>query len=129
MKVLELNHVAIHVADVERSRRFYGGVLELPELARPAFDFPGAWFAFGKQELHIIGNRPGDDTVHSHNRGNHFALSVADGQEAQRFLESRGVAMTHNIRPDGARQIFIRDPDGFVIEFYEVLRRPGVTER
>lgn len=122
MHIRELNHVAIHVADVERSRRFYGQVLGLPELERPAFDFPGAWFALGKQELHIIGTRPDDEPVCSHNRGNHFALAVDDGSAVQAHLEARGVAMKHNIRPDGARQIFIADPDGFVIEFYEVMR-------
>jgi catechol 2,3-dioxygenase-like lactoylglutathione lyase family enzyme len=123
MRIRELNHVAIHVADVERSREFYGGVLGLPELDRPAFDFPGAWYALGAQQLHIIGTRPDGEPVCSHNRGNHFAVAVDSGEEAQRFLESRGIPMKHNIRPDGARQIFIRDPDGFVIEFYEV--QPG----
>ena len=56
MKVLELNHVAIHVADVERSAAFYREVLRLEPLPRPAFDYPGAWFRLGaRQELHLLG--------------------------------------------------------------------------
>ena len=61
MKTLELNHVAIHVEDVERTCDFYANVLQLTPLPRPAFDFPGAWFLLGAvQELHIIGNREED---------------------------------------------------------------------
>ena len=61
MKTLELNHVAIHVEDVERTCDFYANVLQLTPLPRPGFDFPGAWFLLGAvQELHIIGNREED---------------------------------------------------------------------
>ena len=75
--MIQLDHVAIHVADVERSCRFYSQVLRLEALPRPAFDFPGAWFRLGQtQELHIIGQR--NQPVVSHNRGNHFALLVED---------------------------------------------------
>ena len=56
--IFELNHVAIHVADVERSCHFYANILRLEALPRPGFDFPGAWFRLGPlQELHIIGRR------------------------------------------------------------------------
>src|SRR5438034_10793520 len=58
MKIYELNHVAIHVKDVEASCKFYASVLRLEPISRPAFTFPGAWFRLGaSQELHIIGNR------------------------------------------------------------------------
>src|ERR1051326_6073938 len=77
MRILELNHVAIHVENVEKSCEFYSNVLKLEPMSRPAFDFPGAWFRLGRhQELHIIGRR--DLPVHSHNRGNHFALQADD---------------------------------------------------
>ncbi len=45
MNIRELDHVALHVADVEISRRFYREVLLLEELKRPAFDFPAPGFA------------------------------------------------------------------------------------
>ncbi len=73
MKILELNHVAIHTQDVERSCEFYRDVLRLQPMPRPAFTFPGAWFRLGdNQELHLIGDR--SEPVYSHHRGNHFAL-------------------------------------------------------
>src|SRR5690606_16687628 len=39
MQINQLNHVAIHVHDLDRSIRFYRDVLRLPPLDRPAFDF------------------------------------------------------------------------------------------
>ncbi len=44
----ELNHVALHVADVEKSCEFYRDTLKLEPDERPAFDIPGAWFWLGE---------------------------------------------------------------------------------
>ena len=118
MKIRELNHVAIHVSDVEKSCRFYREVLQLEPMPRPAFTFPGAWFRLGaNQELHIIGDRA--DPVISHNRGNHFALEVDDLDAWNRHLDSAEAEhLPRKRRPDGAWQLFLRDPDGHVIELF-----------
>jgi lactoylglutathione lyase len=121
MKVLELNHVAIHVSDVERSSRFYGEELGFAPIPRPAFDFPGAWFRLGShQELHLIGGRF-SGLITGRNRPGHFALQVADVDEVERRLKERGIKHARQRRPDGARQIFIEDPDGHLIEFCDQL--------
>jgi lactoylglutathione lyase len=118
MKILDLNHVAIHVKDVEKSCEFYSKVLGLERISRPAFTFPGAWFRLGEhQELHIIGERV--EPVISHNRGNHFALQVENlAPWLEHFgrlgLELRGPVQ----RPDGATQVFIPDVDGHVVELF-----------
>lgn len=118
VKIHELNHVAIHVSDVERSREFYRNALQLEEIPRPAFAFPGAWFRLGaEQELHIIGERT--DPVTSHNRGNHYALRVEDLTPWETHLKALGVeCVPRKRRPDGAWQLFLRDPDGHVIELF-----------
>src|SRR5438874_13768511 len=49
MEIRSLDHNALLVRDVEKSRYFYGQVLGMQELARPeSFDFPGAWFRKGR---------------------------------------------------------------------------------
>lgn len=118
MDLQELNHVAIHVSDVDRSCAFYADVLKLERMARPAFDFPGAWFRLGRvQELHIIGGRT--EPVMSHNRGNHFALRTENIEAWRRHLDGLGLIARGPVRrPDGATQIFIRDPDGHIIEIF-----------
>jgi lactoylglutathione lyase len=117
IKVLELNHVALHVIDLERSMHFYGEVIGLPILPRPNFNFPGAWYAFGSQELHLIE----DKALTPASRGNHhFALLVEDTFAAKAELEAKGVAEFRGPapRPDGAMQLFFNDPDGYLIEMY-----------
>ena len=125
MKIFELNHVAIHVADVERSCRFYREVLKLEPMTRPAFTFPGAWFRLGpEQELHIIGERT--EPVFGHNRGNHYALRTDDLDAWLKRFQGAGLEVVGpRRRPDGATQIFVRDPDGHVIELFTPPGHPA----
>lgn len=118
MKVCELNHVAIHVADVARSCAFYERVLCLVPIARPAFDYPGAWFRLGPtQELHLLGER--GEKATSGSRRNHFALRVDDLEAWEAHLTQSGaVFRPKKQRPDGAWQIFLCDPDGHFIELF-----------
>ncbi len=118
MKIHELNHVAVPVADVERSCEFYRTVLQLEAMPRPAFDFPGAWFRLGtNQELHLIGRR--EPAAASGSRSNHFALQVDDIEAWEEHLKKTGAQFRlKKQRPDGAWQIFLCDPDGHFIELF-----------
>ena len=130
MKIEALHHVSLSVTDLERSRRFYREVLGLEEIARPPFDFPGAWFSLGaSQQLHLIvhphstfRNGKGLDT-----RDGHFALRVASYRQTVDYLRSKGYredAPDHPfqriiLQPHataGFPQIYILDPDRNVIE-------------
>lgn len=127
-----LHHVSLPVTDVERSRRFYREVLGLSEIARPPFDFPGAWFALGTagQQLHLIGGGTGSPTFRGgkpvDSRDIHFAVRVASFSAARQALERLGygeaatdemLRMKLNPRATaGFPQIYILDPDRNVIE-------------
>jgi catechol 2,3-dioxygenase-like lactoylglutathione lyase family enzyme len=117
IEILDLNHVALAVSDVPKSIQFYREVVGLEQKPRPAFDFEGAWFALGDtRELHLLEGL--DTPVHEHPRGSHFAMEVADFESCQKHLEESGARIVNiNLRPDGARQIFIEDPDSHVVEF------------
>ena len=116
MTIKALDHVALHVADVERSVAFYANVLLLQPLPRPAFDFPGAWFRLGtRQELHLLGNR--QEPVLSDPRGTHFALEVENLHDWEAHLQAQNATFRPpKARPDGNRQIFVLDPDGHWVE-------------
>ena len=120
VKIHELNHVAIHVRDLDASIQFYGELLGLPRLPRPAFEFPGAWFAFGRQELHLIADPTLDDSKRVHH---HFALLVDDTYETRAYLEGKGFQnfRSHGPRPDGPIQLFCYDPDGYLIELFSAV--------
>ncbi len=97
MEIRRLDHAALLVKDVERSRRFYGQVLGMEEVPRPSnFTFPGAWFRKGRAEIHLIGEsepgraaqvqpggyRPDELSV---GYGAHFAFEVVDQVVGKRF--------------------------------------------
>jgi catechol 2,3-dioxygenase-like lactoylglutathione lyase family enzyme len=117
----ELNHIALHVRDLDASRHFYHNVLGLAPLPRPAFNFPGAWFALGKQELHLIA----DETLEpGSRRHHHFALLVDDAFAAKEELTAKGITEFRGPapRPDGAMQLFFHDPDRYMIECYSIAK-------
>lgn len=113
--IKELNHVMLRVRDLDASIHFYGEILALRRIARPAFDFPGAWFALGAQELHLIGDPALSVSSRTHH---HFAVLVDDPAAARRELERKGWTKLRGPapRPDGAMQLFVSDPDGYMIE-------------
>lgn len=125
LSVIELNHVALHVSDLDVSVTFYRDVLSLPQLTRPAFSFRGAWFALGSQQLHLIEDA---DSTGKDKRVLHAAFLVEDAGEWARSLRERGVTNLRgpSPRPDGARQVFLYDPDGYELELLERATLPAL---
>jgi len=109
-----IDHVAIDVVDVERSRAFYGGLLGLKELPRPAsFTFGGAWFAVGPEVLHlVVRGETFPPAPH------HFCLWVTDVRLAALVLDAAGYEITWDTRYKipGIDRFFTRDPDGNRVE-------------
>jgi len=122
IELLKLHHVSFSSQDLAASRAFFGGVLGLEEISRPGFQFPGAWYALGDRQLHIIENRDPEAAAAASrlSRSDHVALEVADIEAVRRTLEHHGVP----VQPGGNRnlgmaQLFCHDPDGHVIEFVQ----------
>lgn len=125
IQVQSLDHVTIVVKSLDRSREFYVAGLGMREVARPAFTFPGAWFQAGATLIHLIGEHDGGcppgNPLAEHfrtSRSHHFAFLVDDVEAAH----ARAVELGLNVvsppksRPDGFVQVFLNDPDGFVVE-------------
>jgi catechol 2,3-dioxygenase-like lactoylglutathione lyase family enzyme len=107
------HHVAIAVKDVNKSKPFYEGMLNLNSIPRPDFSFPGVWYQVGSQQLHLIQS----DVVR--NETQHFAIEVHDIQETFETLKARGVRIVSapGKRPhDHSDYMFCLDPDGNFIE-------------
>jgi len=126
-----LHHLLIAAQEPERSRLFYRDVLELQEIARPAFPYPGSWFMIGdSQQLHIVVR---SESMSRGDRSNdswdvHFALRVKSYRETLAWLRAKGFRedVPENdirkmlLKPDsiaGNAQIYILDPDRNIIEF------------
>ena len=110
-----LLHATVIVKDLKRTRQFYGGVLGLKEVERYNFNFPGIWYAVGDRQLHIVVDESLPETPDPASLdGRHIALEIGDFAGAQRRLEELGVE--YRLGRSGLKQIFLRDPDGNLIE-------------
>lgn len=120
IKYKELHHVSLTVTNLEKAKDFYSNILCLNEIERPNFDFPGAWYAIGNQQLHLI-YLPESQTIRKDksisSREGHFALRVENYYDTLNWLSINNVTILE--KPDsvsGFAQIFCADPDGNLIE-------------
>lgn len=127
MKLLGLHHVTSIVRDLAATTTFYRDVLGLT-LVREADndDDPGArHFWFGDEHgtpgtlvtfleyPQMGGGTVGTGSTH------HIAFSVATATELdawRTYLDSRGVSCTEVLERGGLRSIYVRDPDGHIVE-------------
>ncbi|MFC0560129.1 VOC family protein [Halalkalibacter alkalisediminis] len=120
IKYKELHHVSLTVSDLQKSTEFYREVLGLREIERPDFDFAGAWFEIGQQQLHLIVFPTAQTIRHDKklsSREGHFALRVENYHEALHWLKKHDIEILEKPHSkSGFAQIFCTDPDGHLIE-------------
>jgi catechol 2,3-dioxygenase-like lactoylglutathione lyase family enzyme len=130
VQLRKMDHTALIVEELERSRWFYGEVLGLQEVPRPSkFTFGGAWFQGPDFQVHLIlasatsapagfaGVEEKDVRI---GRAHHIALEVDDVEEAMAWLRAHGIKIAGGPqqRGDGVTQFYIFDPDGNFLEFF-----------
>ena len=114
----QLDHCSLIITNVERSRRFYGDLLGLKEIASPkTFDFVALWFDLGNMHVHLL-LKEFPDTISPR----HFALRVKDVETARIYFQQHGVKTEETTPIPGADRFFIRDPDGNRIEIIQWLQ-------
>jgi catechol 2,3-dioxygenase-like lactoylglutathione lyase family enzyme len=124
MALQALEHFTITCADLERTRAFYRDVLGLTEGYRPNFNFAGYWLYCGEIPVVHLTDEKGAITENRQGaRGNntgsldHIALRGCDVKATLAHLKARGVSHRENrILDAGLHQIFVRDPNGIMIE-------------
>ncbi|APU67788.1 hypothetical protein C723_0599 [Christiangramia flava JLT2011] len=118
---LNKDHDALLVKDLKKSADFYGNVLGLKEIPNGGLPDHIRWFQLGdKVQIHLIQS----DEMTEKNKGVHFAWNTAELPKLMEYLKSKnihfenwpGEAGTTNTRPDGVKQIYLQDPDGYWIE-------------
>ena len=123
-----LAHIGIRVHDLERSKRFYE-LLGFTKTAGPIGPEPVAILDHPSGiEVNLILNAPNAhepnvlmDVPEKHPGITHFALLCQDIKAARERLESAGIALSGGPIRFGPRAqgIFVRDPDGNVIELHQ----------
>lgn len=120
--ILGYNHVGLYVKDLQASAKFYREIIGLKPV-----DVPDnlvairRWFQITPdQQLHLLLGR-NEPVTNNDKNGGHFSLTIpkdsADAIEA--FLKEKGLPYVRQKRFDGAYQIYVTDPDGYVIELNE----------
>jgi len=138
---VNLNHVGISVADLDRSLRFYCEMLDMKVLYRA--EFGGDPYEEVMAIPHVRGNmcvlkngtiqlelfqfdQPGpsgknpDEPISSHGIS-HFGVEVEDLDAAYQRLAAAGVKLQSRVREfqGGTRAVYARDPDGNVFELVQ----------
>ena len=122
IEVVKHNHVALHVKDIAASTKFYKEVMGLEPVAVPdSLKAIRSWFKLGTdQQIHLLAGRNFD--VKNDRNGGHFALFVTSITAAEKYLTQHKMSFQKQVRFDGAVQIYVADPDGYLIELNEVKR-------
>lgn len=115
MGITSINHVNLPVDDLEESIAFFEEVFDLERIPSIASDAPGAWFRVGDAQLHLTERPSPAPELH------HVAFNVDDFAAAYEALldrdaldETFGSALYEF--PDGAVQLYFRDPSGNLLE-------------
>jgi catechol 2,3-dioxygenase-like lactoylglutathione lyase family enzyme len=121
-----LDHFNIRTRNLAETVRFYEDVLGLENGARPNFAFPGAWmYSEGRAVVHLVdisatseAQKPDSGVVH------HVAFASRGFGAMKARLAQKGMAFDARQVPGGELwQIFVRDPNGVMIELnYEAAK-------
>ena len=119
---LTIDHVQIAIPSggEEEARTFFGDLLGLAELPKPA-DMAGrggCWFSLGDRQLHL-----GVDANFRPAKKAHVALSTDTLDALRARVEAAGHATSDDSPVDGRYRFFTEDPFGNRIEFMDRAAR------
>lgn len=119
MAAIKFNHVTIYGDDIDELVEFYTEIFEMEQVQAPNLGNTIAWLRCGDMQLHLVQRATEAPQYH------HFALVVDDFErvygaaQTQGFLDDalapEGEAPMFKL-PDGAVQLYIRDPAGNLVE-------------
>jgi catechol 2,3-dioxygenase-like lactoylglutathione lyase family enzyme len=117
MRATALNHVSIPVTDVARSCRWYRQALGMEQIPAPNFGFPVAWLRLGDLELHLfqVDEAPPRSYQHLGLEVDDFEACYRTLRELDAFEEGTRFRYLYEL-PDGAVQMYFRDPDDNLVE-------------
>ncbi len=132
MNATGFTHTSVHAHDLDESVRFYKELFGMEEIPAPDFPFPVRWLRLGDLQLHLFQS---EDPAP---KGHHFGVDVDDFEAMyvkvgkMDVREKEGYFSYLYEIPDGAVQMYLRDPAGNMVEVNwpdaSTLDRSVVTE-
>ena len=127
LKVTGINHVVLHVTDVERSKTFYMEVLGFEDRNLSVGpSMKASFLRCGVQGLDLFEVANGD--VHGGKEMNHMALNVAAADLVEIVAELSQIGVETSDRTP-RNTVFISDPDGHRIEMLPLSAYERAQER
>jgi catechol 2,3-dioxygenase-like lactoylglutathione lyase family enzyme len=121
MPVVGVDHVqlAMPAGREAEARAFYGGLLGIPEIAKPPAlaDRGGAWFESGRLKIHL-----GVDRDFRPAQKAHPGLLVSGLEALVERLRAAGIAIVEDEPLAGHLRVFVHDPFGNRLELMEPRR-------
>jgi catechol 2,3-dioxygenase-like lactoylglutathione lyase family enzyme len=116
MAIEGLNHSNVLTDDVERTDRFYSGVLQLHAGPRPPLNSPSTWlYSNGQPVVHVSGGRSREELTPG--LLDHVAFSASDLSATLQALNAHGVEQVCGRQvTSGVWQVFFNDPNGAKVE-------------
>ena len=122
VKAQHLNHITVYVVDLAKSSAFYKNVMGFQVIPEPFHDNHHTWFKIGEHnELHVVS---GAKEMVAHDINIHMAFTVPSVENFAKHLDLLNIKYGNwnqtskqpQVRPDGIKQIYFQDPDGYWIE-------------
>lgn len=126
LKVTGINHVVLHVADLDRSRRFYMEALGFDDRGISVPGMNASFLRCGMQGLDLF--EMADCDVHGGEEMNHMALNV-DAADVELLVAGLSEAGIDAFELTPRNSLFISDPDGHRIEMLPVSASERDHER
>jgi catechol 2,3-dioxygenase-like lactoylglutathione lyase family enzyme len=125
MRITGIHHITLLVANLDRSLAFYRNVLGMRLVEQTVNDDDGSarHFIFGDadgQPLVTCLEYPDlDEGKVGRGSTHHFALAVGTEEELaawRGYLTEKGIPTTDVLDRTGTKSIYLRDPDGHIVE-------------
>ncbi|MGD1899550.1 MAG: VOC family protein [Phormidesmis sp.] len=112
-------HVALQVSDLAKADAFYSQTIGLKKVDRQ-LSFAGSWYQVGDFQLHLIVSKWAKNPVREDKWGRHPHITFAIRNLAavkQSLIDS---GMPFQMSSSGRAALFVKDPDGNVVELLEI---------
>ena len=121
MKFIKIKETCLYLHDLEKAKKFYHELLELPLISY----LPGKHIFFTAGSSVLLCFNPEDSKQKTSPPGHygggkqHFAFEVAeqDYEKSKDWIQSKGIAITDVVKwKAGAESFYFEDPEGNVLE-------------
>lgn len=112
-------HVAVQVSDLAQAEAFYTQVIGLEKVER-SLTFAGTWYQVGDFQLHLVVSEWAGHPAREEKWGRHphITFAISDLETVKHSLSEQ--AIPFQMSSSGRSALFVKDPDGNVVELLQV---------